>query len=209
MASAVWLMVLYSEGGRLTPLRSQPPSGICRDMSQWVIAAAAEAGGCPVAASAFCEHPAAMASPPSAGSRNSSRGTALSAVLLEPSDLGSITFICREIQRRFTLGHLCIRIRAAIEQEFQAVDTFCLGCNGRHYRCSCVLRRVDRVDIGAQLNPASNKRRRLPGGCDVQHIGERLRQLRDQVVHRGRIVACQPRTLRCWSERVRIQTSLD
>src|SRR5206468_6795925 len=260
MASAVWLMVLYSEGGRLTPLPSQRPSGICRDMSQWVIAAVVVSRGCPAAASAIWEYPAVMASPPTAGSPSIIRGTALlknvnrsskflrahivnldafspdscssegrhgivmagnairffaesgsgvqqtrhtlaqrcswildstfcrrrnlfltravptpCAVLLEQFDLGSITFIYRQIKRRFTFGHLCIRIRAAIEQEFQGVDTLCFGCNGCHYRCSCVLRGICRVDVGAQFDPASNERRRLPGGCNVQHIGERLR----------------------------------
>src|SRR5438128_315832 len=70
-------MVLYSEGGRLTPLPSQRPSGICRDMSQWVITAVVVSRGCPAAASAIWEYPAVIASPPTAGSPSIIRGTAL------------------------------------------------------------------------------------------------------------------------------------
>ena len=36
---AVWLMELYSDGGRLTPLPSQRPSGIWRAISQWMMVA--------------------------------------------------------------------------------------------------------------------------------------------------------------------------
>ena len=53
-AIAVWLMVLYSDGGRLSPLPSQRPSGIWRAISQWVIVAVTVSSGCPSAASAIC-----------------------------------------------------------------------------------------------------------------------------------------------------------
>ena len=53
-AIAVWLMLLYSDGGRLRPLPSQRPSGICRASSQCVMVAVMRSSGWPFAASAIC-----------------------------------------------------------------------------------------------------------------------------------------------------------
>ena len=51
-AIAVWLMVLYSDGGRLRPFPSHRPSGIWRAISQCVIVAVIESSGYRSAASA-------------------------------------------------------------------------------------------------------------------------------------------------------------
>ncbi len=53
-AIAVWLMMLYSSGGRLRPLPSQLPSGICRAMTQCVMIAVTVSSGCPAAARPSC-----------------------------------------------------------------------------------------------------------------------------------------------------------
>src|SRR5207249_6752926 len=53
-AIAVWLIVLYSEGGRFIPLPSHRPSGIWRAMSQRAIVAVVVSSGWPFAANAIC-----------------------------------------------------------------------------------------------------------------------------------------------------------
>src|SRR5262245_35566618 len=104
-------------------------------------------------------------------------------MLFEDLDLGSITFVDRPIERRFSFGGLRVRIGAVFEEQFQRVCSFVFRRNStEQWRFSILGWRQARIYLCTRVDPAANESNGLPDSCSNQQLWHWFRDCRHKVV---------------------------